>query len=149
MGKLEAIWIKRAKGGKMDPVDRAEVVTDDGIVGNANRGGRRQVTLIEREVWQGLMAELGAHLPPETRRANLMVSGLALKDTRGRTLQVGDVRILIHNETKPCELMDAACPGLRDATYPEWRGGAYGDVIEGGPVAVGDPVAWEPEEAGA
>ena len=47
-GRLEAIWIKRAKRGVMDPVSRATLVADRGITGNANQGGRRQVTIIEQ-----------------------------------------------------------------------------------------------------
>ena len=55
-GRVLALWIKRSKGGPMDPVTVAELVVARGIRGNANQGGRRQVTLIEREVWDELMA---------------------------------------------------------------------------------------------
>ena len=48
-GKLEAIWIKRMKRGPMDPVEAADLVAGSGIAGNANQGGRRQVTILERE----------------------------------------------------------------------------------------------------
>lgn len=142
MAKLEAIWIKRARGGPMDAVESAEVLADDGIVGNADRGGRRQVTLIEKEVWDELRQEIGTDLSPVTRRANLMVSGVPLRDSRGRILEVGGVRILIHNETKPCRQMDEAWPGLKDAIYPDWRGGAYGEVLQGGTIEVGAEVRW-------
>jgi len=146
MGRLESIWIKRSHGGPLDAVDTARALTDDGLEGNADRGGRRQVTLIEREVWEALMAETGASLPPTVRRANLLVSGTPLKDSRGRILQIGDVRILIHNETKPCHQMDEAWPGLKDAMYPDWKGGAYGEVLQGGTLEVGQDVDWLPVE---
>lgn len=51
-GRLEAIWIKRAKRGPMDPAPRARLVAGRGIAGNANQGGRRQVTVIARETWR-------------------------------------------------------------------------------------------------
>ena len=45
-GHLRAIWIKRMKRGPMDPRETATLVPGRGLVGNANQGGRRQVTLI-------------------------------------------------------------------------------------------------------
>jgi MOSC domain-containing protein YiiM len=148
-GRLEAIWIKRMRLGPMDAVSRARLIAKRGIEGNANIGGRRQVTIIEREVWDELMAQFGADLPPSTRRANLMVSGVALEASRGRILRVGGARIRVLGETKPCERMEEALPGLRDAMYPHWRGGAWGEVLDGGEIAIGDAVAWEVAEAEA
>jgi MOSC domain-containing protein YiiM len=143
MGKLEAIWIKRVRRGKMDPAESASLVKDQGIVGNANQGGRRQVTIIEKEVWQDVMHDLDADKDPGTRRANLMIGGVPLKESRGRVLRIGSVRIEIMGETKPCERMEEALPGLRSALYPDWHGGAYGIVLEDGNISVGDPVTFE------
>jgi MOSC domain-containing protein YiiM len=142
-GRLQAIWIKRAKRGPMDFADSATVLAGKGIVGNANQGGRRQVTLIEQEVWDGLMAELGGSLPPSARRSNLMVQGIPLAYTLGRVLRIGPCRIRILGETKPCERMEEAMPGLRKAMYENWRGGAFGEVLDDGRIAVGDRVSWE------
>ena len=86
-GHLQAIWVKRMKRGPMDGVDSVQLLTGGGIVGNANQGGRRQVTIIEQEVWSQLMAGLNASLPPQTRRANLMVSDISLANSRGRVLK--------------------------------------------------------------
>ena len=142
-GEVVAIWVKRFHRGPMDSVQEAELVAGQGIRGNADQDGRRQVTLIEEEVWRELMAQLDGDLPPVTRRANLLLRGVPLADSRGQVLVVGPCRIRIYNETKPCERMDEALPGLRAAMYPDWRGGAYGEVITGGVLRVGDSAGWE------
>lgn len=141
-GRLEAIWVKRMKRGPMDPAETATLVADRGIVGNANQGGKRQVTVIEREAFEAVREALPA-ARPVMRRANLMVSGVRLEGTRGRVLRVGGVRILLHGETRPCERMDEQCPGLRAALDPHWRGGAYGTVLDDGEVRLGDAVSFE------
>jgi len=143
-GRLAAIWVKRAHRGVMDARSSAELIEGKGIAGNADRG-RRQVTLLEREIWEWLMRDLGAAAPPETRRANFLVSGVSLRDTRGRILRIGAARLRIAGEVKPCERMEEAVPGLRAAMYPEWRGGAFAQVLVGGEVTVGDEIAWETE----
>jgi len=145
-GRLEAIWIKRMKRGPMDPADSATLVPDQGIVGNANQRGKRQVTVIEQEVFDQIRTALPDAMP-YMRRANFMVSGIRLAHTRGHTLTVGGVRILLHGETVPCERMDEQCMGLTAALDPDWRGGAYGTVLDAGQVSVGDDVSLEPPAA--
>lgn len=142
-GRLEAIWIKRAHRGPMDPASEARVVAGKGIVGSADQGRRRQVTLIEREVWASLMERTGGALDPSTRRASLMVSGIPLKDSRNRVLNIGRCRVRILGECRPCERMEEAWSGLEAAMSAEWRGGAFGEILDDGIIATGDPVSWE------
>lgn len=142
-GKLQAIWIKRVKGGPMDPVPSATLMSGQGIAGNADQGGGRQVTIMEQEAWEELMKQVGGSLPPSLRRANLMVSGIRLYNTEGKVLRVGACRIRVGGEATPCGRMDDAIEGLRELMSEDWRGGAYGEVIKGGEISVGDPVCWE------
>ena len=124
MGRLERIWIKRATAGPMDVREQATLVEDRGLVGNANQGGRRQVTLIAEERWAELMEELGADLDPSARRANLLLKGVDLEESRDRVLRVGACRLKITGETRPCQLMDKMLPGLQEAMRRAWGGGA-------------------------
>lgn len=141
--QLEKIWVKRAKRGAMDPVDEVTLDPGAGLRGNANRGGRRQVTIIAAERWRAICDSLGTELPASTRRANLMVSGLDLEKTRGRILRVGAARLVINGETRPCWQMEEAHAGLQAAMDRHWGGGAFAAVLDGGIIRVGEAVEWE------
>ena len=140
MGRLEAIWLKRAHRGRMDEVPEATLVKGKGLSGDVTTSRRRQVTVISREVWDALMQELGANASPVGRRANLMVSGVELAETRGQILTIGGLRLSIGGELTPCERMDEYLPGLRAAMKPEWRGGVFAQVLDDGVITVGDAV---------
>jgi MOSC domain-containing protein YiiM len=142
-GTLTAIFVKRAHGGPMDAVMSGQLVTGKGLAGNADFGGRRQVTIITEERWRELMNHVGANLGPQSRRANLVVSGIDLMDTRGRTLKIGSSTLRINGETRPCEQMEEAASGLQAAMRDRWGGGAYAEIVEGGPIVVGDAVSWD------
>jgi len=142
MAVLHEIWIKRAHRGLMDPAVNATLIAGRGIVGNADQGGRRQVTLLDLARWHELMDRLGADLKTSARRANLVIDSLDLFDSRGKTLRIGAARLHLLGETRPCERMEEALPGLRAAMRERWGGGAYAEVVEGGEISVGDAVEW-------
>ena len=120
MGRLERIWIKRAKLGPMDARHRATLVADRGLQDNADQGGR-------------LCSD---HLVP------VDATGIDLENSLGRLLQIGTARIRILGETRPCERMDEALSGLQAAMRTRWGGGAYGEVSIGGNIDVGETVSW-------
>ena len=141
-GRVEALWLKRAHREPMDAVSSVRAIVGKGLEGNVGSSRIRQVTILEREIWDELMRELGSDAHPSVRRANLLVSGISLGDSRGRVLRVGDVELTIAGEVKPCERMEEAVPGLRALMYPDWRGGAFAQVTHEGELRLGDRVSW-------
>ncbi len=142
-GTIEALWIKRAHRGVMDPARSVHLVAGKGIDTDANFGrSKRQVTVIEKEVFDQISADL-PDAEPAMRRANVMVSGVRLENTRNQILHLGDVRIRLFGETRPCERMDAQVPGLTAALDPKWRGGVFGVVLDDGSISVGDAATLE------
>jgi len=147
-GRLLAMWVKRSRGGRMDPVGDTRLIAGAGLEGNTDQGGRRQVTLLDSAAWDAATEELGVTLDPGTRRANLLLEGVDLFRSRGRVLAIGECRLLVRGETKPCERMNEASPGLKDRLWKDWRGGAFAEVLVGGAVRVGDPLRWVEENEG-
>jgi MOSC domain-containing protein YiiM len=146
-GVIEQIWIKRAKRGPMDPVATARLRSQRGIVGNANQGGRRQITLLEAERWEEHLAAIARAddltLGPSRRRANVLVRGIPLVNSRGRVLRLGAVRVQIAGETKPCHQMDEVVPGLQAVMRPKWGGGAFAMILDDGEISIGDLIEWD------
>lgn len=129
----------------MDPVETATLVDGKGVQDSANFGSTREVTIVSLERWLEVTSELGADVAPSARRADLLVSGIDLERSRGRLLSVGECVLRIGGEVCPCERMDEAYRGLRDALAPRWGGGAWAEVIRGGEIRVKDPVSWQAE----
>ena len=146
MGIVLAIWVKRAHGGVMDAVPSAQLIAGKGLVGNADQGGKRQVTIIAEEAWKQAETKLGTEVDPRARRANLFVRGLDLERTRGRILLIGTCRLRVYSETRPCELMNKMHSGLQEALSSHWRAGISCEVLNDGEIKIGDSVDWSTDE---
>jgi MOSC domain-containing protein YiiM len=127
----------------MDRVAEARLIAGQGVAGSVDRSRRRQITVLTREAWDACMTELDATIDPSARRANLLVSGMDLANTRNRVLQIGAARLVIGGELTPCERMEEALPGLQAALRQGWRGGVFAQVLSDGLVRDGDRVVWQ------
>jgi MOSC domain-containing protein YiiM len=117
----------------------------DGDFRGAIRG--RNVTALSREGWDAASAELGEALPWHTRRANLLIEGIELRDSAAALLRIGTVVLRITGECQPCQRMDEASEGLRRCLTPGWRAGVECSVVTPGTIRVGDTVELEPGAA--
>jgi MOSC domain-containing protein YiiM len=140
-GRLTGIARACELRAPLEEMDTASITERDGIEGDA-RGIKadRQITVLFREGWEDACRDIGASLPWTTRRANLYVDGLDRPRAAGARIAIGEVVLAVVQETKPCELMERAHPGLRRALAPDWRGGVCCNVLQGGTIRKGDPV---------
>jgi MOSC domain-containing protein YiiM len=149
-GVLKGIARHDRPRGPMETVPRVQVTRELGLQGDfrgALRPGKknwRQVSLIEEESWAEAMALLGANVPWQERRANLLVSGLKLPRRTGAVIAIGpSLRIETTGECDPCSRMEEVAPGLKAALMPFWRGGVLAKVLDDGEIAVGDEIRIE------
>ncbi|MBL1280167.1 MAG: hypothetical protein COA33_007840, partial [Fluviicola sp.] len=115
-------------------------------VGNDSRGlikGNRQVTVLTIEDWRIACQEINSDTPWTTRRANLLIENIELKNTKGKVLIIGDVQLEIMGELNPCGRMDEQVAGLTNALLPNWRGGVKCKILKEGKVKEGDTVVLE------
>lgn len=128
----------------MRETDSAEITREGGVATDSRgKPGGRQVTVLAAEDWQAACDAIGKQLPWTSRRANVLIEGIALKDSAGATIMLGDVELLVTGETDPCSRMDEIEPGLQAALAPDWRGGVCCRVVRGGNIAKGTSVRIE------
>jgi MOSC domain-containing protein YiiM len=139
-GRVEAIFVFPQRRQPASALDAVAVSPRDGIAGDRTRKRTRQVTLLAIEDWRAALREIGGEAPPEGRRANFVVSGVALGASIGGTLRIGEVVLRILGENEPCRRMEELLPGLRAALVPGCRAGVVATVERGGLVRVGDAV---------
>ena len=125
----------------MVPLEKVDVSIDSGIAGDyRGKADERQVTIVDKEAWDDVCKELGMSLSWISRRANLMVEGIPLEDSRGKFIRVGNLWLKVTGECKPCSRMDQVTQGLKAILTPFWRGGVTCQVVEGGTIHLGDEV---------
>ncbi len=144
VGKVVAIAYRPTDGDAMRELSECVVAEKRGLELENRKHGKRELTLLTQEAWNVVCQELGAELNWHTRRAYLLVTGIDLPACIGHAVTVGGVRVWVHDETRPCHLMEDQHAGLTKALVPDGRGGVHGQVISGGTVRVGDPITLDP-----
>ncbi|MFT5779388.1 MAG: MOSC domain-containing protein YiiM [Crocinitomicaceae bacterium] len=144
MGKVIGIAAHNEYKGPMVVYASAKVSFDQGIADDI-RGAKqnnRQVTILRKEDWSTVCAEIGSKLHWTTRRANILVEGIDLENSTGKLLKIGRFHLEITGELWPCERMDAEMLGLTQALTPNWRGGVTCRLLSEGVVNEGDEVSF-------
>ena len=139
-GRIEAIHVTAVSEGRPEPRDRVKVVAGRGIEGDRKFGANHDLTLIEAEAIEGLAEDTGIELAPGESRRQVTTRGVALNDLVGKRFRVGELECVGEELCEPCNHLQSLTPPgvLRGLVH---RGGLFAEVVSGGEIAVGDPIA--------
>jgi MOSC domain-containing protein YiiM len=145
-GHLEWIGLRPGRRAPLLAMNHVEVLTDHGLSGDhkaQREGGKRQVTLIQREhlaaVAQLLRREV---IDPALLRRNLVISGLNLLALRNERFRIGTVLFEGTGPCEPCSRMEEVL-GAGGYNAMRGHGGITARVLSGGVIAVGDTLRYE------
>jgi MOSC domain-containing protein YiiM len=136
-GSVESIAVAPEESALPGPVGEIEV-SDRGLVADRHRDAG-DITLIEAEALDGLLADTGIELSHEESRRQVLTRGIDLNALVGRRFTVGTVECEGVELCEPCNhLQSLTKPGvLRGLVH---RGGLRADIVGSGRIAVGDRV---------
>ncbi len=140
VGTVIGLAVRTGVGAAMQELDSLQAVSDGGIEGDVPAPAHRGITLLSSRQWQEVVEEIDVDYPWHTRRANVLIECDKLSHLMEQTIEIGDVVVHVTGETDPCSVMEAIHPRLKEALTPEMRGGVYGRVLQGGPIAIGATV---------
>lgn len=144
MGKVVGIATHSEKGGPMVVYASAKVSFERGVGDDINGANQddRQVSIMTQEGWMDACAELDRKIHWTTRRANILIEGIDLKDSVGKILRIGKFYVEITGEMKAGNRMEEERVGLKDALAPDWRGGVTGRLLSEGVIYEKDEVVF-------
>jgi len=118
-------------------------VTEIGIDGDIHAHAKhnrpdRAISIFDLEVMHDLVGE-GFPLQPGTAGENLTVAGLDVQNLPpGTLLEIGEVVVRLETPRKPCYVLDAIDPRLKDVIVG--RCGYMASVVRGGTLQPGLPI---------
>lgn len=139
-GKVVAVCTSPGKGGRKKDVGQGMLLKEKGLQGDGHGGdGHRQLSLLAMESIAKMLAK-GLDVGPGDFAENLTTEGLDLCNLPiGSRLRVGDKALLeITQIGKVCHERCEIYYQAGDCVMP--REGVFARVLEGGPVATGDPI---------
>jgi len=143
MGKIKAVCVSEKKGTAKHSIEKAELIAEYGIAGDAHAGGwHRQVSLLSYQKIEDFRA-MGADVEDGAFGENLIVDGIDLRSLpAGALLECGDVILEITQIGKECHNQGAGgCViyhVMGDCIMP--REGIFAKVIQGGFISKGDEI---------
>jgi MOSC domain-containing protein YiiM len=130
------------------PVERVTAIAGRGLEGDryfisANEAGKHpneEVTLIAVEALEDFERESGIKVTPAESRRQVATHGIDLNPLVGRRFRVGPLECEGTELCEPCtHLQGLTQPGVLKGLVH--RGGLRAMILNGGEIAVGDPVA--------
>ena len=148
-GRVVGIYVAPGEGAPMEARAEADALVGKGLDGDryaieagkfsGTKIGKRAVTLIEREAIAAANDAYDLGMTEQESRRNIVVEGVPLNHLIGREFLVGEVRLRGFDLSEPCAyLEDLTGKPARKALLH--RGGLRAEIVEGGPIRVGDTV---------
>ena len=141
-GTVKSLGIAVSKLSPMDQVNKIELITGQGIVGDRHlrtdgTRSKRQILLMDIET----LIEFG--LSERDIKENITVQGIDFSLIRsGNIVRIGkDVVLEITGDCEPCSRMDELRSGLKNAI--DGRTGMLAYVKSGGTISSGDSITVE------
>ena len=143
MAKITSINISVKKGTFKQPVERAELRVDHGIVGDAHAGNwHRQISLLAQESIDKMTALGLDDLTPGKFAENITTEGISLYTLPvGTILRLGSCRVEVTQIGKECHQHCEIYKKVGQCIMP--HEGIFVRVLTPGEIAVGDDVAIE------
>lgn len=154
-GVVEQVFVAPEPEAEMRAVSPVEAVAGSGLRGDRyfdgtgtfvdsatgdDRGSGYDLTLIEREAVDAIAREAGIDLAPGEHRRNVETRDVALNHLVGERFRIGDVVCRGDRLCEPCDhLQSLTAEGVLSALVH--RGGLRADVVSGGTIRAGDPIA--------
>ncbi len=151
-GRVVSIHIAPKASAPTVSVPRVRAVAGRGLEGDRYfrgagtysepAGSDRELTFIELEAIEAFREEYASDIAPGDARRNIVTEGVSLNDLVGVGFRVGRVLVRGVRLCEPCRHL----AGLTDANVLPGlvhRGGLRAQILEGGIVRVGDPIAVE------
>lgn len=143
-GSVVALLVAPDAEEPLRRVESVEAVAGRGLVGDRyhdrrgtfgrNGGLGYEVTLVEAEAFDEI------DLPWEQGRRNVVTRGISLNALVGKHFRVGEVELVGRRLAEPCAHLERlARPGIMRPLVH--RAGLRADIVSGGTISVGDPVA--------
>lgn len=148
MGKVIGLATQEKETGDMIVCAHANVSFTNGLGDQYENEdeGERLITIMTLENWNALCGELDRKLHWTMRKANIIIEGIDLENTKDEYLMIGDFYLQIIGENVPGKDMDDQFLGLTKALTPNWKGGVVCKIIREGAVNENDQVVFVEKE---
>jgi MOSC domain-containing protein YiiM len=141
-GEIYRISVSPRKGMKKENVDKATLIENSGIAGDAHAGSERQISLLPFEAFDPVREKL-PDIKPGDFAENITTRGIDFSSASiGDHIYIGnEVQLLVTQIGKKCHNDCPIQQAVGDCIMP--RLGIFASITRGGRIQIGDRISWE------
>ena len=144
MSKVLKIGITSSNNKKIKEVDKIEVLSDKGIVGDRHFKEYNdpfcQLSLIESENIDYYNLKYGLNIPYVDFRRNIITKGIKLNDLIGKKMLIGDVKVEGVDLCRPCRHLTEVLSQENILKEFLRKGGLRCQILSSSSIFVGDKI---------